>query len=546
MENVHWIRQSKEAPPERSMAAFGNVAVVPFQHKKLSSVNYSCRYFYANGWKKKKKKLWFQRKRGIVSSTCPPEETSPLSVSFTSAPVPHLSHFLTDLDTFPHPFLLQDATSYRPLNLNFISEQDGVINKVVWNKQEPQNLVVYPRAGPRERIVFDPKSVKAAIVTCGGLCPGLNTVIRELTECLRYQYGVVDIFGVLQGYRGFYSKEWIRLDPERVDAIHKLGGTILGSSRGGFDLNKIVDAIVQRGIHQVYVIGGDGTIRGAAQLSEECRRRKLRVTVASIPKTIDNDIPIIDKSFGFDTAVQEASKAIDAAHTEVSCFPNGIGIVKLMGRNSGFIALYASLSSREVDCCLIPEVPFVIHGRGGLMEYVAKCLSERGKMVLVVAEGAGQEYVGNDPSVEQLDASGNKKLGDIGHFLYEEIESTWKKQGMEVSMKYIDPTYMIRAVASNASDNIYCTLLAHSAVHGAFAGYTGFTVGPIHGRHAYIPMTEIVTAQKQVDLRDRMWSRLVNSTGQPDFSPRNIPKGFQGPCNIYSSPQSQSSQESIL
>ncbi|EME32540.1 6-phosphofructokinase [Galdieria sulphuraria] len=313
-----------------------------------------------------------------------------------------------------------------------------------------------------------------------------------------------------------------------------MGGTVLGSSRGGFDLNRIVDSIVQNGVNQVYVIGGDGTVRGAATLSEECRRRKLQVTVASIPKTIDNDIPIIDKSFGFDTAVQEASKAIDAAHTEVSCFPNGVGIVKLMGRNSGFIALHASLSSREVDCCLIPEVPFVIHGRGGLIEYIHKCLIERGKMVLVVAEGAGQEYVRNHHDwIDQLDASGNKKLGDIGHFLYQEIESTFKKQGIEVSMKYIDPTYMIRAVASNASDNIYCTLLAHSAVHGSFAGYTGFTVGPIHGRHAYIPMTEIVTAQKQVDLRDRMWSRLVNSTGQPDFSPRDIPKGFQGPC-IYS------------
>ncbi|GJQ09226.1 hypothetical protein GpartN1_g1017.t1 [Galdieria partita] len=474
-------------------------------------------------------KLWYW----VTMTATHNQEPRNISISYTTAPVPHLSLFLTQLQSFPHPFLLENATSYRPLNMNFISEQDGVINRIVWNKNEPPRLVMYPRAGPRERVVFAPKKVKAAIVTCGGLCPGLNTVIRELTECLSYQYGVVDIFGVLQGYRGFYSKEWIHLTTEKVDNIHKMGGTVLGSSRGGFDLNKIVDSIVQNGINQVYVIGGDGTIRGAAALSEECRRRKLQVTVASIPKTIDNDIPIIDKSFGFDTAVQEASKAIDAAHTEVSCFPNGIGIVKLMGRNSGFIALYASLSSREVDCCLIPEVPFVIHGRGGLIEYVHKCLLERGKMVLVVAEGAGQEYVRNDSWVDQLDASGNKKLGDIGHFLYQEIESTLKKQGMEVSMKYIDPTYMIRAVASNASDNIYCTLLAHSAVHGSFAGYTGFTVGPINGRHAYIPMTEIVTAQKQVDLRDRMWSRLVNSTGQPDFSPKDIPKGFQGPC-LYS------------
>lgn len=282
------------------------------------------------------------------------EELGNVSVSFRTAPVPHLKHFVTD--SFPHPFLLENATSYRPLNLNFISEQDGVINKVVWNHLESPKLTIYPRAGPRERIIFDPKKVKAAIVTCGGLCPGLNTVIRELTDCLSFQYGVVDIFGIPQGYRGFYSKEWIPLTTEKVDNIHKMGGTVLGSSRGGFDLNKIVDSIVQHGIDQVYVIGGDGTIRGAAALSEECLRRKLQVTVASIPKTIDNDIPIIDKSFGFDTAVEEASKAIDAAHTEVSCFPNGIGIVKLMGRNSGFIALYASLSSREVvSRCLLGD-----------------------------------------------------------------------------------------------------------------------------------------------------------------------------------------------
>eukprot|EP00871_Galdieria_phlegrea_P001173 jgi/Galph1/2056/GphlegSOOS_G759.1 len=455
------------------------------------------------------------------------------SVSLSLSAVPRLADFLQDLPSFPHPFLLENASNYRPLNLNFIDEHDGVLNKVVFNTKEQYQVTMYPRAGPRENIVFDPKKVKAAIVTCGGLCPGLNTVIRELTDCLCFQYGVVDIFGVQQGYRGFYSKELVPLTTENVDNIHKMGGTVLGSSRGGFDLEKIMDSIIKYGINQVYVVGGDGTIRGACILSDACRSRKLPVTVASIPKTIDNDIPIIDKSFGFDTAVEEASKAIDAAHTEVSCFPNGIGVVKLMGRNSGFIALYASLSSREVDCCLIPEVPFVIHGQNGLLEYVRQCLLERGKMVLVVAEGAGQEFVRHDSLTIQLDASGNKKLADIGHFLYHEIEEDLKKRGVEVSMKYIDPTYMVRAVPSNASDNIYCTLLAHSAVHGSFAGYTGFTVGPVNGRHAYIPMKDIVKSQKQVDLRDRMWSRLVNSTGQPDFSPKNIPKGFQGAVSSF-------------
>ncbi|KAH9714026.1 ATP-dependent 6-phosphofructokinase 3 [Citrus sinensis] len=361
--------------------------------------------------------------------------------------------------------------------------------------------------------------VHACIVTCGGLCPGLNTVIREIVCGLYYMYGVHKVLGIEGGYRGFYARNTIPLTPKIVNGIHKRGGTILGTSRGGHDTSKIVDSIQDRGINQVYVLGGDGTQKGASAIFEEIRRRGLKVAVAGIPKTIDNDIPIIDKSFGFDTAVEEAQRAISAAHVEAESFENGIGVVKLMGRYSGFIAMYATIASRDVDCCLIPESPFYLEGPGGLFEYIEKRLKENGHMVIVIAEGAGQELLSEIMhTMDQQDASGNKLLQDVGLWISQKIRDHFgKKRKMTINLKYIDPTYMIRAVPSNASDNVYCTLLAHSAIHGAMAGYTGFTVGPVNGRHAYIPFYRITERQNRVVITDRMWARLLSSTNQPSF-----------------------------
>lgn len=306
------------------------------------------------------------------------------------------------------------------------------------------------------------------------------------------------------------------MTPKVVNNIHKRGGTILGTSRGGHVTKKIVDSIQDRGINQVYIIGGDGTQRGAAVIFEEIRRRGLNVAVAGIPKTIDNDIPVIDKSFGFDSAVEEAQRAISAAHVEATSFENGIGLVKLMGRDSGFIAMYATLASRDVDCCLIPESPFYLEGSGGLFEYIEHRLKDNGHMVIVIAEGAGQELVSE--SLKSTDPSGNKLLQDVGLWISERIKEHFSKQKkMLINLKYIDPTYMIRAIPSNASDNVYCTLLAQSAVHGAMAGYTGFTVGPVNNRNAYIPFNRIIEKQNKVVITDRMWARLLSSTNQPSF-----------------------------
>ncbi|XVE97619.1 hypothetical protein REPUB_Repub03eG0034400 [Reevesia pubescens] len=435
--------------------------------------------------------------------------------------VPHLTDYLPDLPSYPNP--LQDNPAYSVVKQYFVNVDDTVTQKIVVHKDSPRG-VHFRRAGPRQRVYFESDEVHACIVTCGGLCPGLNTVIREIVCGLYHMYGVTKILGIYGGYRGFYAKNTVTLTPKVVNDIHKRGGTIFGTSRGGHDTSKIVDSIQDRGINQVYIIGGDGTQRGAAVIFEEIRRRGLKVSVAGIPKTIDNDIPVIDKSFGFDTAVEEAQRAINAAHVEAESIENGIGLVKLMGRYSGFIAMHATLASRDVDCCLIPESPFYLEGSGGLYEYIEKRLKEDGHMVIVIAEGAGQDLLSESlQSMDQQDASGNKLLQDAGLWISHRIKDHFAKKKMPINLKYIDPTYMIRAIPSIASDNVYCTLLAHSAVHGAMAGYTGFTVGPVNGRHAYIPFNRIIEKQNKVVITDRMWARLLSSTNQPSFlNPRDI------------------------
>ncbi|KAI6681914.1 hypothetical protein NL676_035795 [Syzygium grande] len=437
--------------------------------------------------------------------------------------VPHFSDYIPNLPTYPNP--LQNNPSYSVVKQYFVDFDDTVPQKIVVHKDTPRG-VHFRRAGPRQQVYFESDDVHACIVTCGGLCPGLNTVIREIVCGLYNMYGVKRVLGIDGGYKGFYARNTIPLTPKVVNDIHKRGGTILGTSRGGHDTKKIVDSIQDRGINQVYIIGGDGSQRGASLIFEEVRRRGLKVAVAGIPKTIDNDIPVIDKSFGFDTAVEEAQRAINAAHVEAESVENGIGVVKLMGRHSGFIAMYATLASRDVDCCLIPESPFYLEGAGGLFEYIDKRLKENGHMVLVVAEGTGQELMSK--SIESLDnskdASGNKLLQDVGLWISQRIKDHFSQQGkMAINLKYIDPTYMIRAVPSIASDNVYCTLLAQSVVHGTMAGYTGFTSGLVNGRQTYIPFYRITEKQNKVVITDRMWARLLSSTNQPSFwSPKDV------------------------
>jgi len=303
------------------------------------------------------------------------------------------------------------------------------------------------------------------------------------------------------------------LTPETVRGLHNLGGTLLGSSRGGFDLQKIMDAVESKGLNQLYIIGGDGTHRGAIELAQEGVKRGLKLTVTGIPKTIDNDIGVIDWSFGFNTACAEARKAIRSAVVEASCAPNGIGVVKLMGREAGHITAISTLASREVDLCLIPEVPFPMGGPDGILAHIEGSVRSQGYCVVVVAEGAGQELL---KSTNQRDESGNKVLPEIGMYLQKEIQSHFAKKGMNASIKYHDPSYMIRSVPANASDSVLCMLLALNAVHGAMAGYTGFTSAVVNNRTVLLPMSIIAASSPSyLNPQGRTWERVCNLTHQP-------------------------------
>nr|XP_043610379.1 ATP-dependent 6-phosphofructokinase 2-like [Erigeron canadensis] len=447
---------------------------------------------------------------------------SPINVNIKR--LPRLTDYLPNLRKYTNP--LQNNSFYHHLDDDgfYISHSDIILRQIVFDFSGnfPTNSphLAYHRAGPRKEILFNPKQVHAAIVTCGGLCPGLNTVIRELVVGLWELYGVREIFGIKAGYRGFYSSDPIRLDPKLVHNWHKRGGTALESSRGGFDLEKIINAIETRGFNQVYIIGGDGTLRGAVKIFNELHRRKLNVAVVGIPKTVDNDVGVIDRSFGFQTAVEMAQHAISAAHVEAESAPNGIGLVKLMGRHSGHITLDATLSSCDVDCCLIPENDFYLEGKGGLFEFLTQRLKENGHAVIVVAEGAGQNIIPRtDLQKQEKDESGNPVFLDVGAWLNSEIKKWWERdhKGELFTIKYIDPTYMIRAVTANATDNLYCTLLAHSAIHGIMAGYTGFVTGPINGNYAYIPMDEVADSKSPVGTKDHKWNWVRSVTAQPDF-----------------------------
>lgn len=325
-------------------------------------------------------------------------------------PCYHVSQF-SDPEVFLNP-CYGDPTERTVYQGGFLSDE-GFLN--------PQSIVYhdetglrFSKSGPRKYISFDPKNVVAGILTCGGICPGLNVVIRELYMTLKYNYQVEKIFGIKNGYQGIYTdteKTYIPLENNLVKDIHKYGGTILGSSRGGFDLDKIVDALIEKKINMLFIIGGDGTHRGIEKIAVECIKRKLKIAICGIPKTIDNDIPIIDRTFGFETAVEQAVKVVEAANVEANSAINGIGIVKLFGRSCGFISLYAALASRDVNICLIPESEFELYGEKGLLDFVITRVKERGHCLIVVAEGCGTAIKDLDVGDSGVvDKSGNKKL----------------------------------------------------------------------------------------------------------------------------------------
>ena len=374
--------------------------------------------------------------------------------------------------------------------------------------------VCFEAAGPRKKLYFDTTRAKCAIVTCGGLCPGINDVIRAIVMEAFHAYNVPAILGIPYGLEGFipkYGHVPYELKPENVADIHRFGGTMLGSSRGPQSPEDIVDALERSNVNALFVIGGDGTMKAALAISSEVQARGLKISVIGIPKTIDNDINFIPQSFGFETAAFKATEAIECAHTEACGVPNGIGLVKLMGRESGFIAARAALALKEVNFVLIPEAPFVLEGEGGLLPALEDRLKSRGHAVIVAAEGAGQHLM---ESHEAKDASGNPVLGDVADLLRKSISSYLGKRGIEHSMKYIDPSYIIRSVPANANDKVYCGFLGQYAVHAAMAGRTDMVVGKIQDRYVHLPLELVTRKRRKLNIYSDLWRAVLESTGQ--------------------------------
>ena len=414
------------------------------------------------------------------------------------------------------PLLAQRVRSFHNVDESDKVLFDDTLSAMTARNAAPSELPGFEPAGPRRKIFFDPSKTRAGVVTCGGLCPGFNDVIRALAMELYYRYGVKKVYGFCNGYQGFiakYGRDVLDLTPEFVSHINEQGGTVLGTSRGQQDPGEIVDCLERMGINILFIVGGDGTLRGGLTITQEIADRGLKISVVGIPKTIDNDIMFIDQSFGFQTAFSVATESIRAAHVEAQAAPNGVGLVRLMGRHSGFIACYASLAKSDANFVLIPEVPFSLEGENGLLCHIRRRIERSGHAVIVVAEGAGQDLIGK--ASNETDASGNVRLTDIGMYLKQRITDDFREAGLELNLKYIDPSYAIRSVAANPYDSVYCIRLAHNAVHAAMSGRTEVIVGRWNARFVHVPMTLAVRQRNQVDPNGDLWMSVLESTGQP-------------------------------
>jgi 6-phosphofructokinase 1 len=401
---------------------------------------------------------------------------------------------------------------------DYVDDASGVLAHIEEGPDATPSVgLKFEKAGPREFLHFRPQYSRAAIVTCGGLSPGINNVIRSIHNELYYHYGIKEILGIRNGYQGLnpqFRHEPVVLEPEMVSHIHKLGGTILGSSRGPQDPKVMVDYLCSLGVNMLFCVGGDGTQRGAHAIAQEALRQNAPLAVVGIPKTIDNDIHFVQRSFGFATALEKAREVLDGAHVEAKCVPNGLAIVKLMGRHAGFIAAGATIASQEVNCTLIPEVGFSLDGDDGLLAFLKARILRKKHAVLVVAEGAGQDLLGGHDG--SLDASGNAKLKDIGIYLRDKVVEYFAQQNIPISIKYFDPSYIIRSVPANSADSILCDQMARMAVHAAVAGKTDVLIGYIYNYFVHVPIALAVANKKYLNPEGDLWMAVVASTGQPE------------------------------
>jgi len=413
--------------------------------------------------------------------------------------------------------LLGEATIKSPKS-HFVNDNHRIPNTIIKDDESAAgDKLQFEMAGPREKLFFDPESTRVGIVTCGGLCPGLNDVVRSLFLELHYAYGVKEVYGFRGGYTGLdpeRGKEPLLLTPALVDGIHKDGGTMLGTSRGPVDTGLAVDNLIKRGINILFTVGGDGTQRGGNELYQVAKKSGYALSVVGVPKTIDNDVAFVSRTFGYGTAVEEAAKVLDLAHTEARSVENGISLVKLMGRHAGFIAVGATVASQDVNFILIPEVPFKLDGPNGFLVALKNRIVDRAHAVIAVAEGAGQDLLEADGN--EQDASGNLKIQDIGLFLRKKIEDFFRAEGIPVIMRYFDPSYQVRSSPANANDSVLCDLFARNAVHAAMAGKTGLVIGLLHDQFIHVPIELLASKKKNVDVEGIGWNAALSTTGQPE------------------------------
>jgi len=379
-------------------------------------------------------------------------------------------------------------------------------------------LPSFEQTGPREKIFFDPSKLKCAITTCGGLCPGLNDIIRSVVLELFHIYHVKNIYGIRHGLQGFipdYGHDVMDLNPGSVSGIQDAGGSILGSSRGTQDIGMVVDCLERMNVGILFMVGGDGTLMASKRIADEILKRELKISVICIPKTIDNDIFLVSRSFGFDTAVDVATLAIKGAHNEAAAYPNGIGLIKLMGRHSGFLAATAALAQQDANFVLIPEVDIFLYGKTGFFQAIENRIKQRKHAVIIVAEGAGQNFF--DDQNNQYDESGNVVLKDIGIYLKDKITQYFKEKDIPISLKYIDPSYIIRSLPANANDSVFCGFLGRDAVHAGMAGKTNLLISFWNNHYVHVPMEASAGKRKKLDPRGRLWQSVLEATGQKTY-----------------------------
>ncbi len=417
------------------------------------------------------------------------------------------------------------VSDFRPQVLSLgppevLSPVDRHVSETVILPQAGGNAgtITFERAGPRKEIYFHPKETRAAIVTCGGICPGLNNVIRAVLLELELRYGVRNVIGIRYGFAGMNpvnAFEPVPLNADMVEDIHRNGGSVLGTSRGPVEPKVAIEWLAERRINVLFCVGGDGTLRGAHALHLAAKELKYELAVVGIPKTIDNDIEYVWRSFGYNTAVDEAARVIDGAHQEAKSHFNGIGLVKLMGRDAGFIAAGATVASGEVNFTLIPEIPFQLRGENGFLEVLKRRMERRHHAVIVVAEGAGQDLMAASPV--GTDPSGNPQHLDIGLFLNASIKQYFQEQNIPVTVKYFDPSYIIRSRPANCDDNLLCNQFGRNAVHAAMSGRTDVLIGLWYNVFVHVPIPLTISRKRYMSPNGELWGSVLAATGQPAF-----------------------------